>query len=111
MPGRLSAHAKRAPVDRVPGIAFQLDDAAFAVLGQHAASGRAFPAGGGVPGGSSGNHVIRGLNQAVQGFIRLQRAPGGSGNTADARNFKEGSSIHVISMIWYRIYLHTLVSG
>ena len=52
-------------------IALDFDGAAFSVLGQDAAAGWTLPAGGSVPGSLADYHVIRSLNEGVQGFFWL----------------------------------------
>ena len=92
--GGLTAHAKLAAVERVQGIALDLDHAPLAVLGNDAAAGRALPAGGRIPGGLTGHHVFRRLNQAVEVLGRLRAAAGSEGDAAQAGKFQERASIH-----------------
>ncbi len=60
-------------------IALNLDGPALSVFGQDATAGWTLPAGGSIPGGLAGYHVIRSLNEGVQGFFWLGGAAGGEG--------------------------------
>lgn len=60
-------------------IALNLDGPGLSVFGQDATAGWALPAGGGIPGSLAGYHVIRSLNEGVQGFFWLGGAAGGEG--------------------------------
>ena len=56
--GGLSSGADFSRVNRVVGIPFNFDDSAVPIFYDETAPGRAFPAGGGVPGGFSGDEVF-----------------------------------------------------
>jgi hypothetical protein len=94
MQGGLTPHAEPSPVDRVERVPLHLDDPAFPVLGQDTASGRTLPAGRGIPSRLANDHVIRGMNQRIEGFFRFGSAADCKGNTSHAGNFEEGSAVH-----------------
>ena len=60
-------------------ITLNLDGPSLSVFGQDPTAGRTLPAGGGIPSGLAGYHVIRSLNEGVQGFFWLGGAAGGEG--------------------------------
>ncbi len=60
-------------------VALNLDGPALSVFGQDATACWALPAGGGKPSRLAGYHVIRCLNEGVQGFFWLGGAAGGEG--------------------------------
>jgi len=60
-------------------VTFNLDGPAFSILGQDATAGWALPTGGGIPSSLANYHVIRSLNEGVQGFFWLGGAAGGKG--------------------------------
>ena len=76
-------------------ITLYLDDPALSVLGQNPTAGWTFSAGGSVPGGLTGDHVILGLYQGVERLGGLGRTAGREGKTSDAGNFEEGSAVHL----------------
>ncbi len=77
--GCLAPHAQPTPVDGMERIALNLDGPALSVFGQDATAGWTLPAGGSIPSGLAGYHVIRSLNEGVQGFFWLGGAAGGEG--------------------------------
>ena len=60
-------------------VALDLDGPTLSVLGQDATAGWTLPAGGSIPSGLASYHVIRSLNEGVQGFLGLGGAAGGEG--------------------------------
>lgn len=57
-------------------ITLDLDGPTLSVFGQDAAAGGTLPAGGSVPSGLAGYHVIRSLHEGVQGLFWLGGAAG-----------------------------------
>jgi hypothetical protein len=99
--GGLTPRAKFALVCGVERIAFQLDDPAFPVLGDHPAPRGAFAAGGRIPCRRPGDHVFRRMHQCVERFFRFVAAPGGKGDAAHTSDFQEGSSVHIRIDVYY----------
>jgi hypothetical protein len=94
MQGGLTPHTEPSPVDGVVRIPLHLDDPAFPVLGQNAASGRTLPASGGIPSRLANDHVIRCMHQGIKVFFSFGSAAGCKGNASYASNFEEGSAVH-----------------
>ena len=92
--GRLATHAQGSPVDRMQGIALQLDDASFTVFGQYAAAGRTLAASGGIPGGLAGDHIFVGPDHGEQIVFGFGGAAGGNGDAAHGCNLEKCSAIH-----------------
>jgi hypothetical protein len=92
--GRLPADAKGSPVDRMQSIALELDHPPFTVFGQDAATGRTFPAGGGIPGFLAGDHIVRGPDHGEQIVFGFGGAAGGKGDAAHGCNLEKCSAIH-----------------
>jgi hypothetical protein len=90
----LAPHAKRAAIDRVQRVAFQLDHPPLTIARQHAAAGRALPAGGRIPGGLAGDHILVGPDHGKQVIFGLRGATGGKSDTADGCELEKGSAVH-----------------
>jgi hypothetical protein len=75
-------------------VALNLDGPALSVFGQDATAGWAFPTGGSIPSSLAGYHVIRSLNEGVQGFFWLGGAAGGEGQTKNIRSHPSKQDVH-----------------
>ena len=91
----MASHAESSLIYPVERIALNLDDPALSVLGQNPTAGRTFSASGTVPGGLTGDHVIRGLYQGVERLGGLGRTASRKRKTSYTGNFQEGSAVHL----------------
>jgi hypothetical protein len=95
--GGLSPGAHFAFIHGVQGVSLDFDDPPVAVLGQKAAARRAFPAGGGVPGGLSGDDIFRGDDvgdERARGFGGTTRGCRGSGESEGFQEVPAGEFAH-----------------
>jgi len=81
----------------VKGVSLDFDHPPIPVLGQKAAARRAFPAGGGVPGGLAGDDIFRGDDvgdELARGFRGATRGSRGSGESDGFQEVPAGEFAH-----------------
>ena len=75
-------------------VSFNLDNPALSVLGENTATGRTLPAGRGIPGRLSDDHIGGSVNERKEIFFGSGRAAGRNRKTSYTSNFEEGSAVH-----------------